>query len=98
MVNNILTIENLNAAINFYDILSLFVLWIFCTFPLILIGFKKTKISVSCDINRILSAILEKSCYLHYKYINFAAGFIGFAVIFIEFNYRQFYGHIKFIS
>ena len=91
IVNIILTIERSNAAVSFYDILSLFVLWIFCTAPLILIGsffgFKSKRINVPCDINRIPSAIPEKPCYLHYKYTTFVTGFIGFATIFIEFNY-----------
>ena len=91
IVNIILTIEKSNAAVSFYDILSLFVLWIFCTAPLILIGsffgFKSKRMSVPADINRIPSAIPEKPCYLHYKYITFVTGFIGFATIFIEFNY-----------
>ena len=91
IVNIILTIEKSNAAVSFYDILSLFVLWIFCTAPLILIGsffgFKSRRMNVPTDINRIPSAIPEKPCYLHYKYITFLTGFIGFATIFIEFNY-----------
>ena len=91
IVNIILAIEKSNAAVSFYDILSLFVLWIFCTAPLILIGsffgFKSRRMNVPTDINRIPSAIPEKPCYLHYKYITFVTGFIGFATIFIEFNY-----------
>ena len=91
IVNIILSIEKSNAAVHFYDIVSLFILWIFCTFPLILIGsffgYKSRRLSVPCDINRIPSAIPEKPCYLHYKYITFITGFIGFATIFIEFNY-----------
>ena len=50
-------------------------------------GFKSKRINVPCDINRIPSAIPEKPCYLHYKYTTFVTGFIGFATIFIEFNY-----------
>ena len=91
IVNIILTIEKSNAAVHFYDIVSLFILWIFCTFPLILIGsffgYKSKRINVPCEINRIPSAIPDKPCYLHYKYITFITGFIGFATIFIEFNY-----------
>ena len=91
IVNIILTIEHSNAAVHFYDILSLFILWIFCTFPLILIGsffgYKSKRMNVPCDINRIPSTIPEKPCYLHYRYITFVTGFIGFATIFIEFNY-----------
>ena len=91
IVNIILTIEKSNAAVHFYDIVSLFILWIFCTFPLILIGsfcgYKSKRINVPCKINRIPSAIPDKPCYLHYKYITFITGLIGFATIFIEFNY-----------
>ena len=91
IVNIILTIEKSNAAVHFYDILSLFVLWLFCTFPLILIGsffgFKSRKMNVPCEINRIPSTIPEKPCFLHYKLVTFLTGFIGFATIFIEFNY-----------
>jgi len=91
IVNIILTIEKSNASVHFSDIISLFVLWIFCTLPLILIGsffgYKSRKMNVPCEINRIPSSIPEKPCYLHYKYIVFVTGFIGFATIFIEFNY-----------
>ncbi len=72
------------------DILSLFVLWIFCTFPLILIGSflgAKSRVYIPCLINRIPSEIPKKPWYLHYKYITFISGFIGFGTIFIEFNY-----------
>ena len=91
IVNIILSIEKSNAAVHFYDLASLFILWIFCTFPLILIGsffgYKSRRMNAPVEINRIPSAIPEKPCYLHYKYITFATGFIGFATIFIEFNY-----------
>ena len=90
-VNLILTIENSNAAVHFTDILSLFILWLFCTFPLILIGsffgFKSNKIDTPVTINKIPSIIPDKPWYLHYNYITFLTGFIGFATIFIELNY-----------
>ena len=91
IINIILIIENSNAAVNFSDILSLFILWIFCTFPLILIGsffgYKSNQINIPCEINKIPSYIPEKPWYLHYRYITFLTGLIGFATIFIEFNY-----------
>ena len=90
IVNIILTIEKSNASVEFLDILSLFVLWIFCTFPLILIGSflgAKSRVYIPCLINRIPSEIPKKPWYLHYKYIIFISGFIGFGTIFIEFNY-----------
>ena len=90
IVNIVLSIEKSNAAVHFYDIVSLFILWIFCTFPLILIGsffgYKSKRLNVPCDINRIPSAIPDKPCYLNYRYINFITGLIGFATIFIELN------------
>ena len=90
-VNIVLTLEKSNAAVHFYDILSLFVLWLFCTFPLILIGsffgFKSNKISIPVTINKIPSIIPEKPWYLRYRYITFVTGIIGFATIFIELNY-----------
>ncbi len=91
IINIILIIENSNAAVNFSDIISLFILWICCTFPLILIGsffgFKSNHINIPCEINKIPSFIPEKPWYLHYRYITFLTGLIGFATIFIEFNY-----------
>ena len=91
IINIILILEKSNAAVNFSDIVSLFALWVFCTFPLILIGsffgFKSNPISIPCEINKIPSFIPEKPWYLHYRYITFLTGLIGFATIFIEFNY-----------
>ena len=91
IVNIVLTIEKSNAAVHFYDILSLFVLWLLCTFPLILLGsffgFKSNKIDIPVSINKIPSIILEKPWYLHYRYTTFITGIIGFATIFIELNY-----------
>ena len=91
IVNIILTIEKSNAAVNFSDILALFFLWIFCTFPLILIGsffgFKRRKFDFPCPIYKIPSIIPEKPWYLHYRYITFVTGLVGFATIFIEFTY-----------
>ena len=91
IVNVVLSLENSNAAVNFSDIISLYALWIFCTFPLILIGsffgYKSNRINIPCDINKIPSVIPSKPWYLHYRYITFVTGFIGFATIFIEFNY-----------
>ena len=64
IVNCLLIYEKSNAAVNFIDILSLFVLWIFCTFPLILLGsffgFKSNKINLPFEINKIPNIIPEK--------------------------------------
>ena len=91
IINIVLTIEKSNAAVQFNDIISLFVLWIFCTLPLILMGSFfgaiTKKLYVPCVINRIPNVIPNKPWYLHYKYIIFISGFIGFATIFIELKY-----------
>ena len=91
IVNIILTLENSNAAVKITDILSLFFLWIFCTFPLILIGsfigIKTKKWRIKCKINPVPSVIPEKPWYLHYKFLVIFTGLIGFATIFIELNY-----------
>ena len=81
------TIFNLNGK----KFLSLFTLWILCTFPLISLGsffgYKSNKINAPFEINKIPSIIPEKPWYLHYRYIIFLTGLVGFATIFIEFNY-----------
>jgi len=91
IVNIVLTIEKSNAAVHFYDILSLFVLWLLCTFPLILLGsffgFKSNRIDIPVSINKIPSIIPEMPWHLHYRYTSFITGLIGFATIFIELNY-----------
>ena len=91
IVNIILVIEKSSAAANAFDIISLFILWIFCTFPLILIGgFLGTKnkaIEVPCKINAVPSFVPEKPWYLHYKFMTFITGFIAFGTLFVELNY-----------
>ena len=93
IVNIFLTVEKSNAAVRVTDIISLFILWIFCTFPLILIGSflgAKTKgwsDKIKLMINPIPCVIPDKPWYLHYRYLSFFTGLIGFATIFIELNY-----------
>ena len=90
-INIILASEKSNAAVSFSDILSLFVIWLFCTFPLILLGsffgYKSTKINIPVSINKIPSVIPEKPWYLKHTYVALATGFVGFGTIFIELNY-----------
>ena len=90
-VNIILAIERSSAAVNLSDIISLFALWIFCTFPLILIGsflgIKNKAISAPCKTNTIPSFVPSKPWYLHYKFMTFVTGFISFGAIFIELSY-----------
>ena len=90
-INIILAIEKSSATANASDILSLFILWIFCTFPLILIGsFLGTKslpIKAPCKTNPVPSFVPEKPWYLHYKIMTFITGIIAFGTFFIELNY-----------
>ena len=90
-VNIILSIEKSSAAVKLSDILSLFILWIFCTFPLILIGsflgIKNRPIIAPCKTNPVPSFVPEKPWYLHYKFMTFITGFISFGTFFIELNY-----------
>ena len=91
IVNLFLTYEKSNAAVKISDIMSLFVLWIFCTFPLVLIGSflgTKTKtVEINVKINPVPSIIPDKPCYLHYKFLVLITGFLGFLTIFIELHY-----------
>ena len=90
-INIILAIEKSSATANASDILSLFILWIFCTFPLILIGsFLGTKslpIKAPCKTNPVPSFVPDKPWYLHYKIMTFITGIIAFGTFFIELNY-----------
>jgi len=90
-VNIILAIEKSSAAVNISDIISLFILWVFCTFPLILIGsflgIKNKPIEAPCKTNPVPSFVPEKPWYLHYKFMTFITGFISFGTFFIELNY-----------
>ena len=91
IVNIILALEKSSATANVSDILSLFVLWIFCTFPLILIGSffgaKNRPILSPCKTNAVPSFIPGKPWYLHYKFMTFITGIIAFGTFFVEFNY-----------
>ena len=90
-VNIVLAIEKSSAAVNISDIISLFILWVFCTFPLILIGsflgIKNRPIEAPCKTNPVPSFVPEKPWYLHYKFMTFVTGFVSFGTFFIELNY-----------
>ena len=91
IINKVLALEKSIAAIQFNEFIALFFLLIFFIFPLTLIesclGYKRNRITPPVHTNKIPKIILEKSWYLHYKYITFLTGFIGFMTIFLEFNY-----------
>ena len=91
IINIILKMKNIEVGLNLSDIIYLFCLWIFFTFPLILIGHflgvKLTKINIKNKINTVPSVIPVKPWYLHYRFLVFITGFVGFLTIFIELNY-----------
>ena len=90
-INIILSLENSTAAVNIYDLSSLFFLWIFCTLPLILIGtflgIKSKKQKMPCKVNTVPRKIYEKPWYLHYSYLSCITGLICFITILFELNY-----------
>ena len=90
-INIILSLENSTAAVNIYDLSSLFFLWIFCTLPLILIGtflgIKSKKQKMPCKVNTVPRKIYEKPGYLHYRYLSCITGLICFITILFELNY-----------
>ena len=90
-INIILSLENSTAAVNIYDLSSLFFLWIFCTLPLILIGtflgIKSKKQKMPCKVNTVPSKIYEKPWYLRYRYLSCITGLICFITILFELNY-----------
>ena len=90
-INIILSLENSTAAVNIYDLSSLFFLWIFCTLPLILIGtflgIKSKKQKMPCKVNTVPRKIYEKPWYLHYRYLSCITGLICFITILFELNY-----------
>lgn len=90
-INIILSLENSTAAVNIYDLSSLFFLWIFCTLPLILIGtflgIKSKKQKMPCKVNTVPRKIYEKPWYLHYRYLSCITGFFCFITILFELNY-----------
>ena len=90
-VNIILIIEKSSAAVGVWDIISFFILWFLCTFPLILIGsffgYNKKPIKAPCKTNIIPSFIPKKPCYLHYIFMTFVTGLLAFGTFFVELNY-----------
>lgn len=80
-----------SEPIKFGDLLSLLVLWLFCSTPLVLVGAFfgniKKSIKIPCRINTCPTIIPPKPWYLRIKYLVWITGLIPFAAIFIEFIY-----------
>ena len=90
-VNILLAFEKSSAAVNFFDILSLLILWLCCSTPLVLIGsffgIKRRPIKIPCKINPLPTAIPPKPIFMQSKVTFWIAGIISFSTIFIEFAY-----------
>jgi transmembrane 9 superfamily protein 2/4 len=91
VINILYKLEGSNISINFYDIMSLLILWLCCSFPLVcigsFIGFKQKKISLPCKVNPLPMTIEKKQWFFRIKYAMFFTGFPTFATIFVEFIY-----------
>ena len=77
--------------IKFRDLLSLLLLWLFCSTPLVFIGalfgIKTKAIKMPCRVNPCPTYIPNKPWYFRIKYLIWVTGLIPFAAIFIEFIY-----------
>lgn len=91
IMNIILVIEKSSATAKFFDIVTLAVLWLFCSTPLVLIGaffgIKRKAVKIPCKINPVPTCISQKPWYMQFKVTFWIAGTISFSTIFIEFAY-----------
>ena len=93
IINWLYRMEDSTILIEFHNILSLIILWIFCSFPLVLlgsfIGIKQKGLELPCKVNPVPALIEEKNWFFKIKYAVFFTGLPPFAAIFIEFLYTM---------
>ncbi len=91
IINWLYRMEDSTILIEFHNILSLIILWIFCSFPLVLlgsfIGIKQKGLELPCKVNPVPALIEEKNWFFKIKYAIFFTGLPPFGAIFIEFLY-----------
>lgn len=91
IINTILWFEGSSANVPFSTILSLLVLWLCCSSPLVLIGafigIKKKVLKNPGKVNPVPSSIPAQPWFLETKIICLASGLIPFGSIFIELVY-----------
>ena len=94
LIKFILYFEEINTSYYYFEILSILILWIFCTLPFYVLGgyfgVKSQKLTIINEENRVKSQeinINNKPWYLKLKYMMFIIGFIGFITIFVEFSH-----------
>ncbi len=82
IINLFLWAEGSSAAVPFITILSILVLWLCCSSPLVLIGafigMKRKKIKNPCKVNPVPYQIPSQPWYLHSKISIFIAGIFPF--------------------
>ena len=92
LINWVYRLEGSNVVMGFSQICSIMILWICCSFPLVLIGtfigVKQKGMDIPCKINPVPSPIPDnKPWYFHIKYACFITGVLPFGAVFVEFIY-----------
>ena len=91
IINWLYRMEDSTILIEFRNIISLIILWICCSLPLVLlgsfIGIKQKGIELPCKVNPVPALIEEKNWFFKIKYAIFFTGLPPFGAIFIEFLY-----------
>lgn len=92
IINFVFEIEKSDAIVEFKNVFSFYVLWIICTFPLILmgsfLGIKTKKIELPYKTN-VIPGIIPKNFFFYLKFMltYLITGLISFCAIFLELNY-----------
>ena len=91
VINFFFAVEGSAGTIKFTEMVSLLILWLCCSTPLVLIGsfigIKRKLIKPPCRINSCPSTIPVKPWYFKIKYMIWITGLIPFGAIFVEFSY-----------
>ena len=91
LINWMYKLEGSNVGIGFPQVISVLLLWICCSTPLVLvgsfIGIKQRGIQTPCKVNPVPSQVPEKPFYFHIKYSCWVTGLLPFGAVFIEFIY-----------
>ena len=82
IINLFLWAEKSSAAVPFTTILSILILWLCCSSPLVIlgsfIGFKKRKMKNPCKVNRVPYQIPDQPFYLNWKIACLIGGIFPF--------------------
>lgn len=90
-INIFFAFERSSAAISLTELLSLLMLWLCCSSPLVLIGafigIKQKTIKTPCRVNPFPNPIPNKPWFFRIKYLVILTGIFPFGAVFIEFLY-----------